>query len=268
MKPAAFFLLLLISCNSGRALHLAAPRWLASTETAAASAAHSLSRRGFFPAMASTSLAVVVATSWQPLPGYARAPGSTDVEASLKQIKDAQEALLELRKNWASYTVIDSEGRAGDVDAARRILGGVNPQNLPNPSPLYKIGGAFRAVQTAAIEADDGSYLSRLKVEEFAEAGERIEDSIRKADYQFYGCAFAPGGSKQIQQLYDLAGEFTDRSLADFKLISSLLSEASGTSSPPPPQLPPPPPPATEPAAEPAAEKTGESRGEVQPASP
>jgi hypothetical protein len=29
----------------------------------------------------------------------------------------------------------------------------------------------------------------------FGEAEERINDQLQKADYQFYGCAFAPGGN-------------------------------------------------------------------------
>ena len=31
-------------------------------------------------------------------------------------------------QEWSSYAVIDSEGRAGNIDAARRILGGAAPQ--------------------------------------------------------------------------------------------------------------------------------------------
>jgi hypothetical protein len=183
---------------------------------------HRLSRRRFALASAATALASL---PWRPLPAFARAPGSRDVEASLAQLQEASAALLTLRREWADYTVIDKEGRAGDVDRARRILGGVNPQNLPNPSPLYKLDGAFRAVQDAAI---DGAFqpLSELEVEEFAEVGERIVDAVRKADYQFYGCAFAPGGTKQIQGLYDQAGEFVDRAIDDFASISKLLADS------------------------------------------
>ena len=112
---------------------------------------------------------------------------------------------------------MDAEGRAVDVDAARRILAiGVAPQNQAASSPLYKLEGALRNVQRAAGDADEGSALYRLDVEgnvvikevssayrlahhchsfsEFAEASERIAFELQKADFQFYGCAFAPGG--------------------------------------------------------------------------
>ena len=58
----------------------------------------------------------------------ARAPGSEDVDEALAQIRDAAVALKSLRRDWASYALIDAEGRAGDVNPARRILGGVAPQ--------------------------------------------------------------------------------------------------------------------------------------------
>ena len=62
-------------------------------------------------------------------PCSARTPGSEDVDEALAQIKDAAVELRKLQQNWASFAVIDAEGRAGNnVDAARRILGGVAPQ--------------------------------------------------------------------------------------------------------------------------------------------
>ena len=44
-----------------------------------------------------------------------------------RQIVDASAALKKLRAEWSTYAVIDAEGRAGNIDAARKILGGVAP---------------------------------------------------------------------------------------------------------------------------------------------
>ena len=63
-----------------------------------------------------------------PTAGVARTPGSEDVRESVDQIRDAAAALRKLRQDWSSYAIINSEGRAGNIDAARRILGGVSPQ--------------------------------------------------------------------------------------------------------------------------------------------
>ena len=46
----------------------------------------------------------------------ARAPGSSDVAASLEQIKNASVELRKLQSSWGDYAIIDAEGRAGDVD--------------------------------------------------------------------------------------------------------------------------------------------------------
>ena len=101
----------------------------------------------------------------QSSPAVARAPGSVDLSASVSQIHDASATLKNLRANWKvkgtlttivfsyrlflfsyylylmakDYTFIDAEGRAGDIDSARRILGGISPQNQPAASPLYKV---------------------------------------------------------------------------------------------------------------------------------
>ena len=70
------------------------------------------------------------ATLWQSFvpAAAARTPGSEDVLEAIIQIKDAAAALRKLRSEWDQYAVIDGEGRAGNIDAARRILGGVAPQ--------------------------------------------------------------------------------------------------------------------------------------------
>ena len=50
----------------------------------------------------------------------ARTPGSEDVGEAVEQIKDAAAALRKLREEWATYAVIDEEGRAGSL--CRRVL--------------------------------------------------------------------------------------------------------------------------------------------------
>ena len=74
---------------------------------------HRLSRRRFALASAATALASL---PWRPLPAFARAPGSRDVEASLAQLQEASAALLTLRREWADYTVIVQKA----VDLAKR----------------------------------------------------------------------------------------------------------------------------------------------------
>ena len=104
----------------------------------------------------------------------ARAPGSEDVGEALAQIRDAAVALKALRRDWASYALIDAEGRAGDVNPARRILGGVAPQrgqeafDVAIATPLYRCDKAFDAVRKAALNADSG-WLASFDIEDFVE---------------------------------------------------------------------------------------------------
>ena len=97
-----------------------------------------------------------------PTAGLARTPGSVDVRESVDQIRDAAAALRKLRQEWSSYAVIDSEGRAGNIDAARRILGGAAPQRgeaarlAAEATPLYRVDGAFAAIRKFALNDDDG----------------------------------------------------------------------------------------------------------------
>jgi hypothetical protein len=58
----------------------------------------------------------------------ARTPGSTDVGEAIQQIIDGRSALRRLQLDWTSYACIDKEGRACNIDTARKILGGVAPQ--------------------------------------------------------------------------------------------------------------------------------------------
>ena len=88
------------------------------------------------------------------------------------------------RANWAMYAVIDQEGRAGDVDAARRVLGGVRPQageaasRAADATPLYGLEGAFRAVRKAALRDE----IELADLEEFVELGDAITSSVQEAD--------------------------------------------------------------------------------------
>lgn len=63
-----------------------------------------------------------------PAAALARTPGSDDVGEAIQQIRDADAALRRLQREWSTYACIDKEGRACNIDAARKILGGVAPQ--------------------------------------------------------------------------------------------------------------------------------------------
>ena len=118
----------------------------------------------------------------------ARTPGSTDVTEAVEQIRDGSDALRGLAKEWATYACIDGEGRACNIDAARKILGGVAPQRgdaaieVAKSTPLYRIDGAFAAVRTYALNAGDGSWGSALDVEAFVETAEDIVMALKKTD--------------------------------------------------------------------------------------
>lgn len=95
------------------------------------------------------------------------------------QIRDAAEALRGLQSDWKKYAVIDAEGRAGNIDAARRVLGGVAPQRgeaaiaVAKATPLYRIDGAFAAVRKAALAADEG-WGRNIDIEEFVRRLSRV----------------------------------------------------------------------------------------------
>ena len=162
-----------------------------------------------------------------PLPAAARRPGDESIDASVAQIRDAAESLRVLRANWAMYAVIDQEGRAGDVDAARRVLGGVGPQageaasRAADATPLYGLEGAFRAVRKAALRDE----IELADLEEFVELGDAITSSVQEADDRFYSCMFAPGGSSQVGGIYDKARGSVDRALRDFEKVLAMLPE-------------------------------------------
>ena len=145
-----------------------------------------------------------------PAAAVARTPGSEDLGEAITQIKDAKEALRMMRAEWSFYAVIDKEGRAGNIDAARRVLGGVAPQRgeaavaVAKVTPLYKIDGAFAAVRKAALN-DSGGWGDALDIEAFVETGERVVLALQKADDSFYGVVFASKGSTMLSKIYDEA---------------------------------------------------------------
>ena len=162
----------------------------------------------------------------------ARAPGSEDVDEALAQIRDAAVALKSLRRDWASYALIDAEGRAGDVNPARRILGGVAPQrgqeayDVAIATPLYRCDKAFDAVRKAALNADSGSWLTSFDIEDFVERSDDIARALKKADDAFYSVTFASKGSGQLTAIYDDAKAGVDLALREFDAVLGLLNSA------------------------------------------
>ena len=162
----------------------------------------------------------------------ARAPGSEDVGEALAQIRDAAVALKSLRRDWASYALIDAEGRAGDVNPARRILGGVAPQrgqeafDVAIATPLYRCDKAFDAVRKAALNADSGSWLTSFDIEDFVERSDDIARALKKADDAFYSVTFASKGSGQLTAIYDDAKAGVDLALREFDAVLGLLAVA------------------------------------------
>ena len=162
----------------------------------------------------------------------ARAPGSEDVDEALAQIRDAAVALKSLRRDWASYALIDAEGRAGDVNPARRILGGVAPQrgqeafDVAIATPLYRCDKAFDAVRKAALNADSGSWLTSFDIEDFVERSDDIARALKKADDAFYSVTFASKGSGQLTAIYDDAKAGVDLALREFDAVLGLLDRA------------------------------------------
>ena len=161
----------------------------------------------------------------------ARAPGSEDVGEALAQIRDAAVALKSLRRDWASYALIDAEGRAGDVNPARRILGGVAPQrgqeafDVAIATPLYRCDKAFDAVRKAALNADSG-WLTSFDIEDFVERSDDIARALKKADDAFYSVTFASKGSGQLTAIYDDAKAGVDLALREFDAVLGLLARA------------------------------------------
>ena len=166
------------------------------------------------------------------MPATARTPGSDDIAEAIEQIVDGRAALSRLQKTWADYACIDKEGRACNIDAARKILGGVAPQRgdaaieVAKLTPLYRIDGAFAAVRKYALNAEDGVWASRLDVEAFVERGEDIVFALKKTDDSFYGVVFASKGSSMLEKIYAEAKTAVDKSLSDFDILLQQLKDA------------------------------------------
>ena len=164
---------------------------------------------------------------------FSRVPGSSDLGEAIQQIRDAASELKRLQRDWSSYAVVDDEGRAGNIDAARRILGGVAPQRgdaaiaVAQATPLYRLDGAFAAVRKNALAADDdGSWGASLDLEEYAEITERIVASLKKTDDNFYSVVYASKGGSQLRKLYGEAKDEVDRTVVDLEGVLTLLQRA------------------------------------------
>lgn len=102
----------------------------------------------------------------------ARTPGSSDVSEAIQQIIDGRAALRRLQQDWSTYACIDKEGRACNIDAARKILGGVAPQRgdaaieVAKATPLYRIDGAFKALRLYALDAADSDWGRAVREQE------------------------------------------------------------------------------------------------------
>ena len=164
-------------------------------------------------------------------PAVSRTPGSEDVSEAIEQIITATAELKRLQGTWATYACIDKEGRACNIDAARKILGGVAPQRgdaaiaVAKETPLYRIDGAFKAVRKYALNASD-TWAENLDVTAFVEKGEDIVLSLRKVDDAFYGVVFASKGSTMLENIYADAKKTVDVTLLDFEQLLALLREA------------------------------------------
>ena len=184
------------------------------------------------PPLPDRRAALVGAAGAAPPRARAREPGSEDVDEALAQIRDAAVALKSLRRDWASYALIDAEGRAGDVNPARRIFGGVAPQrgqeayDVAIATPLYRCDKAFDAVRKAALNADSGSWLTSFDIEDFVERSDDISRALKKADDAFYSVTFASKGSGQLTAIYDDAKAGVDLALREFDAVLGLLASA------------------------------------------
>lgn len=154
----------------------------------------------------------------------ARAAGSQDVGEAVLLIKQSAVTLKQLQADWGQYAIIDSEGRAGNIDAARRVLGGVARQN--ELGLKANLAGAFVAVRRAALATPD-AWGDALDVESFVETGERVTQALGEADDAFYGAVFASKGSTQIEGIYRTAKRKVDASVRDVDAMIALLRDAA-----------------------------------------
>eukprot|EP00568_Trieres_chinensis_P005055 CAMPEP_0183299190 /NCGR_PEP_ID=MMETSP0160_2-20130417/5991_1 /TAXON_ID=2839 ORGANISM="Odontella Sinensis, Strain Grunow 1884" /NCGR_SAMPLE_ID=MMETSP0160_2 /ASSEMBLY_ACC=CAM_ASM_000250 /LENGTH=184 /DNA_ID=CAMNT_0025461383 /DNA_START=55 /DNA_END=609 /DNA_ORIENTATION=- len=173
------------------------------------------------------------ATIMFPGSSLARAPGSNDISASVRQIRDAADDLRKLEQDWSQYAVIDAEGRAGSTDGARRILGGIAPQagsaaiDVAKKTPLYRIDVAFVTVRRSFLEDDNGaSWVASLDLERFEELADRITYETQKADGNFYSVLFAAKGTRMINDIFVETKNLVRQGIIDLDEMLGLLKEA------------------------------------------
>jgi len=173
-------------------------------------------------------------------PAFARAPGSNNLNDAVQQIRDAAEALQTLDANFDQYATIDAEGRAGDTNQARRILGGIAPQagaaaiQVAQTTPLYRIDTALGVIRKASIEdEDDSTWPSQLDLATFEELVDRLTYSLQKADGDFYSVLFAAKGTTMIRAIFDEARGLIRQSIRDTNAIIQLLDAAGAPASRP-----------------------------------
>lgn len=160
----------------------------------------------------------------------ARVPGSENVGEAVEQIIAGRESLVKLQKEWATYACVDKEGRACNIDAARKILGGVAPQRgeaaieVAKVTPLYRIDNAFAAVRKFSLNDEDG-WGSKLDVEAFVEKSDDVVFALKKTDDSFYGVVFASKGSTMIEGIYAEAKKAVDKSVVDLDTLLAQLKD-------------------------------------------
>lgn len=188
-------------------------------------------RREAFLRILSTTITFVAAPA--PKAAFARAPGSRDLFEAVEQIRDAARDLRKLQDDWALYSVIDDEGRAGSTDGARRVLGGIAPQagtaaiEAAKKTPLYRIDVAFVTVRKAALEGDEEEWAAaNLDLDRFEDLAERILYEIQKADGNFYSVLFAAKGTAMIRDIFVETRSLIKQGISDFDQMLGLLKEA------------------------------------------
>jgi len=184
-------------------------------------------RREAFLGILSTTTFVAAAPK-----AFARAPGSKDLVEAVAQIRDAARDLRKLHDDWALYSVIDDEGRAGSTDGARRVLGGIAPQagtaaiEAAKKTPLYRIDVAFVTVRKAALEGDEQWASANLDLDRFEDLAERILYEIQKADGNFYSVLFAAKGTAMIRDIFVETRSLIKQGISDFDQMLLLLKDA------------------------------------------
>ena len=185
--------------------------------------------RRHFVANSAASVGTISSLFLFPTPSLARAPGSTDLIASIQQIQNAVLDLKQLENDWSIYAIIDAEGRAASTDGARRILGGIAPQagsaaiDTANKTPLYRIDVAFVTVRKAVLEDDAGRWTSSFDLDRFEELADRIIYETQKADGNFYSVLFAAKGTRMIDDIFTETKSLVKQGIVDLEEMILLL---------------------------------------------